>query len=92
MALETARGEVPRVKITGTLGFDGCDTPAVIAGVPLMVVARNLGHVDTKTVEKHRGLAPSIWPRRSERKRRGSASSPIRSWPHWEADGGDKRG
>jgi integrase len=28
---------------------------AVMAGVPLMIVARNLGHVDTKMVEKHYG-------------------------------------
>ena len=28
---------------------------AVMAGVPLMVVARNLGHVDTRMVEKHYG-------------------------------------
>jgi integrase len=34
---------------------------AVMAGMPLMVVARNLGHVDTKMVEKHYGhLAPSF--------------------------------
>ena len=26
---------------------------AVMAGVPLMIVARNLGHVDTRMVEKH---------------------------------------
>jgi hypothetical protein len=33
---------------------------AVMAGVPLMVVARNLGHTDTRMVEKHYGhLAPS---------------------------------
>jgi integrase len=33
---------------------------AVMAGVPLMVVARNLGHADTRMVEKHYGhLAPS---------------------------------
>ena len=31
-----------------------------MAGMPLMVVARNLGHVNTKMVEKHYGhLAPS---------------------------------
>jgi hypothetical protein len=30
-------------------------------GVPLMVVARNLGHADTRMVEKHYGhLAPSF--------------------------------
>ena len=34
---------------------------AVMNGVPLMVVARNLGHVDTSMVEKHYGhLAPSF--------------------------------
>jgi integrase len=33
---------------------------AVMGGVPLMVVARNLGHADTRMVEKHYGhLAPS---------------------------------
>src|SRR5262245_58467888 len=33
---------------------------SVMAGLPLMVVAKNLGHVDTKMVEKHYGhLAPS---------------------------------
>ena len=33
---------------------------SVMAGMPLMVVARNLGHVNTKMVEKHYGhLAPS---------------------------------
>jgi integrase len=34
---------------------------SVMAGMPLMVVARNLGHVDTSMVEKHYGhLAPSF--------------------------------
>jgi integrase len=33
---------------------------SVMAGMPLMVVARNMGHVDTRMVEKHYGhLAPS---------------------------------
>jgi integrase len=33
---------------------------AVMAGMPLMVVARNLGHADTRMVERHYGhLAPS---------------------------------
>lgn len=33
---------------------------AVMAGMPLMVVSRNMGHVDTRMVEKHYGhLAPS---------------------------------
>jgi hypothetical protein len=34
---------------------------AVMAGVPLMVVAKDLGHSDTRVVEKHYGhLAPSF--------------------------------
>jgi integrase len=34
---------------------------ATMAGVPLLVVARNLGHADTRMVEKHYGhLAPSF--------------------------------
>jgi site-specific recombinase XerD len=34
---------------------------AVMTGVPLMVVAKNLGHADTRMVEKHYGhLAPSF--------------------------------
>ena len=33
---------------------------AVMAGVPLLVVAKNLGHADTRMVERHYGhLAPS---------------------------------
>ena len=33
---------------------------AVMAGIPLPVIAKNLGHVDTRMVEKHYGhLAPS---------------------------------
>ena len=31
-----------------------------MAGVPLLVVAKNMGHADTRMVEKHHGhLAPS---------------------------------
>ena len=34
---------------------------AVMSGMPLMVVARNLGHADTRMVEHHYGhLAPSF--------------------------------
>jgi integrase len=34
---------------------------SIMAGVPLMIVAKNLGHVDTKMVEHHYGhLAPSF--------------------------------
>jgi integrase len=51
-------------KITPPLGFHGLRhtwaSLAVMAGVPLMVVAKNLGHSDTRMVEKHYGhLAPS---------------------------------
>jgi integrase len=53
-----------RAKITPVIGFHGLRhtwaSLAVMAGVPLMVVAKNLGHADTKMVEKHYGhLAPS---------------------------------
>ena len=37
-----------------------CASLSVMAGMPLMVVAKNLGHVDTRMVERHYGhLAPS---------------------------------
>jgi MinD-like ATPase involved in chromosome partitioning or flagellar assembly len=36
------------------------DSDRIMAGAPLMVVARNLGHADTRMVERHYGhLAPS---------------------------------
>ena len=51
-------------KSTLLSAFTACATRgprfAVMAGVPLLVVARNLGHADTRMVEKHYGhLAPS---------------------------------
>jgi integrase len=51
-------------KITPRIVFHGLRhtwaSHAVMAGMPLNVVARNLGHADTKMVEKHYGhLAPS---------------------------------
>jgi integrase len=51
-------------KLTPTISFHGLRhtwaSHSVMNGVPLMVVARNLGHVDTTMVEKHYGhLAPS---------------------------------
>jgi integrase len=51
-------------KITPRITFHGLRhtwaSQAVMAGMPLNVVARNLGHADTKMVEKHYGhLAPS---------------------------------
>jgi integrase len=53
-----------RAKIKPRISFHGLRhtwaSLAVMGGVPLMVVARNLGHADTRMVEKHYGhLAPS---------------------------------
>jgi integrase len=55
---------VARAKITPAISFHGLRhtyaSLAVMNGVPLLVVARNLGHTDTRMVEKHYGhLAPS---------------------------------
>jgi integrase len=55
---------VARAKIKPAISFHGLRhtwaSHAVMNGMPLMVVARNLGHVDTRMVEKHYGhLAPS---------------------------------
>jgi len=53
-----------RAKITPPINFHGLRhtwaSLAAMAGVPLMVVAKNLGHRDTRMVELHYGhLAPS---------------------------------
>ena len=53
-----------RARIDPPIGFHGLrhtwSSLSVMSGMPLMVVARNLGDVDTKMVEKHYGhLAPS---------------------------------
>ena len=53
-----------RAKITPQINFHGLRhtwaSLAAMAGVPLMVVAKNLGHRDTRMVEMHYGhLAPS---------------------------------
>jgi integrase len=55
---------VKRAKIKPPISFHSLRhswaSLAVMAGVPLLVVARNLGHADTRMVEKHYGhLAPS---------------------------------
>jgi len=55
---------VRAAKINPPISFHGLRhtwaSLAVMAGMPLMVVARNMGHVDTRMVEKHYGhLAPS---------------------------------
>ena len=53
-----------RARIIPPVGFHALRhtwaSHAVINGVPLLVVAKNLGHADTRMVEKHYGhLAPS---------------------------------
>jgi len=53
-----------RAKISPPIGFHGLRhtwaSLAVMNGVPLLVVAKNLGHADTRMVERHYGhLAPS---------------------------------
>jgi integrase len=58
------RAAVKRAKISPAISFHGLRhtwaSLAVMAGVPLLVVAKNLGHTDTRMVEKHYGhLAPS---------------------------------
>jgi len=55
---------VIRAKITPAISFHGLRhtwaSHAVMNGVPLLVVAKNLGHADTRMVERHYGhLAPS---------------------------------
>ena len=55
---------VARAKIEPRITFHGLRhswaSHAVMNGVPLLVVAKNLGHADTRMVEKHYGhLAPS---------------------------------
>lgn len=56
---------VKRAKISPPIGFHGLRhtwaSLSVMAGVPLLVVAKNLGHANTQMVEKHYGhLAPSF--------------------------------
>jgi integrase len=58
------REATKRAKITPAISFHGLRhtwaSHAVMNGVPLVVVAKNLGHSDTRMVEKHYGhLAPS---------------------------------
>jgi integrase len=55
---------VKRAKIKPVISFHGLRHTwaghAVMNGMPLMMVSRNLGHVDTRMVEKHYGhLSPS---------------------------------
>jgi integrase len=58
------RDACERAKVDPPMGFHGLRhtwaSHAVMNGVPLMVVAKNMGHSDTRMVEKHYGhLAPS---------------------------------
>jgi integrase len=59
------RAACERARIVPAVGFHALRhswaSLAVMAGVPLLVVARNMGHADTRMVEKHYGhLAPSF--------------------------------
>lgn len=63
--LRLMREACERAKIDPPISFHGLRhswaSLSVMAGMPLMVVARNLGHADTRMVEKHYGhLAPSF--------------------------------
>lgn len=58
------RAACERAKVDPPMGFHGLRhtwaSHAVMNGVPLMVVAKNMGHSDTRMVEKHYGhLAPN---------------------------------
>jgi integrase len=58
------RAACERAKIKPTISFHGLRhtwaSLAVMGGVPLLVVAKNLGHADARMVERHYGhLAPS---------------------------------
>ena len=62
--LRPMRDACEQAKIAPALSFHGLRhtwaSLAVMAGVPLLVVAKNLGHADTRMVEKHYGhLSPS---------------------------------
>ena len=59
------RAACARARITPAVSFHALRhtwaSLATMAGVPLLVVARNLGHADTRMVERHYGhLAPSF--------------------------------
>jgi integrase len=62
---EPMRKATKNAKITPPINFHGLRhtwaSHAVMNGVPMLVVAKNLGHSDTRMVEKHYGhLAPSF--------------------------------
>jgi integrase len=62
--LRPMKEAVQRAKIKPSISFHGLRhtwaSHAVMNGVPLMIVAKNLGHSDSRMVEKHHGhLEPS---------------------------------
>ena len=77
---------VIRAKIDPPVSFHGLRhtwaSHAVMNGVPLLVVAKNLGHADTRMVEKHYGhLAPSYIADAIRAGAPNSGSGPIRRLP-----------
>ena len=62
---------VERAKIAPSISFHGLRhtwaSLSVMAGMPLMVVARNLGHADTRMVEKHYGHLATSYVREAIR-------------------------
>jgi integrase len=77
-----------RASIDPPMGFHGLRhcwaSHAVMAGLPLLVVARNLGHADTRMCEKHYShLAPSYVADaiRKHAPRFGKVSSSVRALP-----------
>ena len=79
-----------RAKITPPIGFHQLRhtwaSLAVMNDMPLMVVARNLGHRDTRMVEKHYGhLAPSFIDKAIREVRRSLGLNPIGRLPSSEA-------
>lgn len=71
-ALEAAKIDTP-------ISFHGLRhtyaSHAVMAGVPMMVIAQNLGHSDTRMVEKHYGHLAKSW-----------VKDQIRAMPKWNTN------
>ena len=79
------RAACERAKIDPPVGFHQLRhtwaSHAVMGGMPLPVVAKNLGHVDTRMVERHYGhLAPSyVADGQKARSRFGKTPSNVRA-------------
>jgi len=62
-----------RAKLTPPINFHGLRhtwaSHAVMNGVPLLVVAKNLGHKDTRMVERHYGWRAEVWHRARQESR-----------------------